>query len=191
MTRVWAIRLLALVGSLGFVLSFASADAGSAVADQTSSNEAMPIAANLTGFNEVPPILTNGKATFRATLSATSLTYTLTFSGLTSTSTQAHLHFAERGVNGGVFVFLCSNVGTPAGITTPACPANGGTVTGTLTAADVIAIGPTATSAGQNVTAGDFAGLRRIIQSGDAYANVHSQNFKAGEVRGQVHFGDD
>jgi hypothetical protein len=176
--------LLALVGSLGLTMSIASADISSAGADEMDSNAAMKIAANLTGFNEVPPILTDGKATFRATLTATSLSYTLTFSGLTSPTTQAHLHFGERGVSGGVFVFLCSNVGTPAGITTPACP-NSGTVTGTLTAKDVIAV-PT-----QNITAGDFAGLRRIIASGDSYANIHSNNFKAGEIRGQVHFGDD
>jgi hypothetical protein len=183
MTRVWAIRLLALAGSLGLTLSVAGGSVGSATAGDDSSKAAMPIAANLSGFNEVPPILTNGTATFRAVVhSDNTITYTLTFSGLTSDVTQAHLHFGERGVSGGIFLFLCTNLGNgPAG--TPACPAAGGTVTGTLTAASVTAV------AAQNVTAGDFAGAKRIIQSGDAYANVHSKNFPAGEIRGQVHFG--
>lgn len=93
----------------------------------------------MAGFSETPPILTNGHGSFNATLRGTSLTYTETFSGLTSPVTQSHIHFAERDVPGAVFVFLCTNLGNgPAG--TPACPAGGGTVTGTITAADVLGV---------------------------------------------------
>jgi hypothetical protein len=64
--------------------------------------------------------------------------------------TQSHIHFGQ--VPGGVMVFFRSNLGNgPMG--TQACPANGGTVSGTITPADVVAI------AGQNVTAGDFDAL--------------------------------
>jgi hypothetical protein len=86
-------------------------------------------------------------------------------------------------VNGGIFLFLCSNLGNgPAG--TPACPQSG-TVTRTVSAADFIAV------AAQNVPAGNFNNAVRILRSGDTYANIHTVNFPAGEIRGQVHFGDD
>lgn len=97
---------------------------------------------------------------------------------------QSHIHFAERGVNGGIFVFLCTNLGNGlAG--TPACPASGGTVTGTITAADVIAV------PGQNITPGDFAEVLRILRSGDGYVDVHTVRFPAGEIRGQVRAAED
>lgn len=175
MTRT--IRLLLLVG-----LTIAGAIAIVASVATGSPDSSARTAAGLSGFNETPPILTNGSGTFRARISGDSLTYTLTFSGLTSNATQAHLHFGQPGVAGGVFLFLCTNLGNgPAG--TPACPTNGGSVTRTVTAADFVAI------PAQNVTAGDFTGALRIIRSGDAYANVHSINFPAGEIRGQLQRG--
>ena len=179
MRRTWAIRVLLFVGGLAVTLIVATAVVGSAAAGSRAM--ATSISARLSGFREVPPILTNGRAAFHAIVRSDRIDYTLTFSGLTSAATQSHIHFGEPGVNGGIFLFLCTNLGNgPAG--TPACPPNGGTVTGTLTAANVVAI------PGQNVTAGDFLGALRIIQSGDAYVNVHTTKFPAGEIRGQVHF---
>lgn len=173
MRPIWAIRLLAIAAVVGLAVTTASAGEGTHSFDAT-----------LTGFNEAPPILTNGTGTFHATVTATSLTYTETFSGLTSPVLQSHIHFAERGVNGAVFVFLCTNLGNgPAG--TPACPAGGGTVSRTVTAADVLGVG------GQHITAGDFAALLRILRSGDAYVNVHTTSFPAGEIRGQVRAAED
>ena len=173
MRRAWAVRLLAACAVIGLTITVATADEG-----------ASTFAASLSGFNEVPPILTDGTGTFHATVQGNSLTYTDTFSKLTSPVLQSHIHFAERGVNGGIFLFLCSNLGNgPAG--TPACPAGGGTVTRTVTAPDFVAVGP------QNVPAGSFTNAVRILRSGDAYVNVHSVNFPAGEIRGQVHFGND
>jgi hypothetical protein len=158
---------------VGLTITIATADEG-----------ASTFAASLSGFNEVQPILTDGTGSFHATVQGSSLTYTETFSHLTSPVTQSHIHFAERGVNGGVFLFLCSNLGNgPAG--TPPCPASGGTVTRTVTAADFVAV------AAQNVPAGSFSSAVRILRSGDAYANVHTVTFPAGEIRGQVHFGND
>ena len=92
--------------------------------------------------------------------------------------TQAHIHFGKKHVPGGVMVFFCSNLGNgPAG--TPACPASG-TVTGSWTAASVVAI------PGQNVTAGDFDALTDALGSNTAYANIHTANFPAGEIRDQM-----
>jgi hypothetical protein len=62
--------------------------------------------------------------------------------------------------------------------------AGGGTVTGTLTAANVLPI------AGQGVPAGDFQALVDALESDTAYANIHTSNFPAGEIRGQVRRAD-
>ena len=40
--------------------------------------------------------------------------------------------------------------------------------------------------AGQGVSPGEFAELARAIQTGVAYANVHTAAFPAGEIRGQI-----
>ncbi len=176
MRRSWGLRVLAALAVIGLTVTVASADEGTTT-----------FAASLSGFNELSPtspILTDGTGTFHATVRGSSLTYTETFAHLTSPALQSHIHFAERNVNGGIFLFLCSNLGNgPAG--TPACPAGGGTVTRTVTAADFVAV------PSQNVPGGSLTAALRIMRSGDAYANVHSLNFPAGEIRGQIHGGDD
>ena len=144
--------------------------------------------AKLSGFEEVGglgagqtgAILSGGTATLDLELDrqAQTLMYTLTFSGTNATVTQSHIHFGKRHVGGGIIVFLCSNLGNgPAG--TPACPASG-TVTGTLTPAEVV--GPTP----QGVTPGNFAGLVEALDNNTAYGNIHTTTFPAGEIRGQI-----
>jgi CHRD domain len=53
-------------------------------------------------------------------------------------------------------------------------------VTGTITPASILAV------PGQNITAGDFGALETILESNTAYGNIHTNNFKAGEIRGQL-----
>jgi len=136
----------------------------------------------LTGYQEVPALSTPGHGTFRASIDKkkSEIRYTLTFSGLESSATQSHIHFENATNNGPVVVFLCTNLGNgPAG--TPACPAAGGTVTGTLTPASM-----TAGGAAQGLAAGEFDELIRAIKSGATYVNVHSVNRPAGEIRAQL-----
>jgi hypothetical protein len=138
--------------------------------------------AHLSGFDEVPLAINSpgtGKLRLKADKHAGTLEYELTYSGLTSPATQAHIHFGKRGVTGGVIVYFCSNLGNaPAG--TPACPENGGTVSGTITSAGVIGAQP------QNVKPGDFEALLAALFSKTSYANVHTTNFPAGEIRGEI-----
>jgi hypothetical protein len=136
----------------------------------------------LTGYEEVPPVFTSGSGIVQVRISGNSINYSLSYSNLSSGVTQAHIHFAERPVNGGIIVFLCDNTGrAPRG--TPACP-NSGTVTGTVTAADVNPPNNPEPVTKQGIGTGDIAGLVTAIQHQDAYVNVHTANFPAGEIRG-------
>jgi CHRD domain len=59
--------------------------------------------AGLNNFAEVPANLSNGSGTLVLALNADgSVTYALTYSGLSSSATVAHIHIAQPGVNGGV-----------------------------------------------------------------------------------------
>ncbi len=133
--------------------------------------------ATLIGFEEVPAIATAGRATLRMTLSpdGTTLTFALSFEGLTAPPTVAHVHFGQRSVIGGVAFFFCGGGGKPA------CPASSsGTITGTVVAADVV--GPVA----QGISPGDFATVLKVMRDGVSYANMHTPLHPVGEIRGQV-----
>jgi hypothetical protein len=132
------------------------------------------------GLNEVPPILSQGQATLKMTLNTQlqSLTYTLTYSGLSSPIFQSAIHFARARDVGGIIVFLCSNGGNPPG--TPVCSGTSGTVSGTLTPASVIGPAP------QGIAPANFAGLATALSSQSSYASIQTANFPTGEIRGEI-----
>jgi CHRD domain len=139
------------------------------------------VKARLTGFEEVPVNSTVARGDFRAQLrvSQSEIQYRLRYSDLEGTVQVAHIHLGQRSVNGGVAVFLCSNMGgAPAG--TPACPPPPATVEGTIGPEDIV--GPAA----QGLVQGEFDELVRAIRAGVTYANVHSSKFPNGEIRGQI-----
>ena len=135
----------------------------------------------LTGYEEVPAVSTEASGLFsgRIDKEGTSLDWTLSYSDLEGAVQQAHIHFGKKGTNGGITVFLCTNLGNgPAG--TQACPPAPATVTGTIRPADII--GP----AGQGIAAQEFAELTAAIRAGVTYVNVHSSTYQGGEIRGQL-----
>ena len=135
----------------------------------------------LTGYEEVPAVSTEGSGRFQARVHSgrDAIAYRLRYRDLESDVTQAHIHFGQRAVNGGISVFLCSNLGNgPLG--TQACPAAPATIEGTIGPENVI--GPT----GQGIAAGEFDELVRAIDAGAAYVNVHSTGFPGGEIRAQL-----
>ena len=169
------LRINALLLTLGVLLLAATGGAA----------EKSHLRANLDGIHETNPstIITNATGTLTATVNDDStITFTLTYKNLSTPVTQAHIHIGATKITGGVAIFFCSNLGgAPAG--TPACPndaTNSGSVSRTVTAADVI--GP----AGQGVAVGDMTSVVRAIASGVAYANVHTTAHPAGEIRGQI-----
>jgi hypothetical protein len=131
-------------------------------------------------------IFSTGNGTLELILDKTvpSISYTLTYSSLTSTVQQAHIHFGKRHVPGGIMVFFCTNLTTPP--TTPVPPLCPNpptaplTVTGTWIPTSVVAV------PGQNIVAGDFNALIAALESNTAYGNIHTANFPSGEIRGQI-----
>jgi hypothetical protein len=97
------------------------------------------------------------------------ISFSLTFSGLSSPLAVAHLHFAPSKVAGGVMIFLCGGGGQPA------CPAaTEGTITGTITAANVT--GPS----GQGIASADLDSALEAERNDLAYANMRTTNFPGG-----------
>ena len=150
--------------------------------------------ATLQGVEEVPSTSTRARGRFRVEITedGTSMTYTLRYSDLEGQIRQAHIHFAQKGVNGGIVVFLCQTTFNPDPTGHAPTRPQSGTVTGTLTAANM-----TALAVAQGIAAGEFAELVRAIRAGVTYANVHSAgtgvpaNFAGGEIRGQIGTHDD
>src|SRR2546428_4774051 len=110
----WILRSFAIVAVLGLTVTATSAD-----------ESTMSVHAKLSGFKEVSPKLTAGTGTFQATLTGSTLSYRLTFSGLSSSAVQAPIHFGQTGGYGGVLLRLCGapRPSWPAGATTRPPPA--------------------------------------------------------------------
>ena len=160
------------------VLAVAALAAGTAFADGNRKS----FSTTLFGYEENPSINTpaTGELSLDIANNEESVSYTLSYSGLKGNVTQAHIHLAQRGVNGGIMVWLCGTAALPGPAGTPVCPTPGGTVSGTFGAGQVV--GPAA----QLVPPGDLASVIDALRSGVAYANVHSSVAGGGEIRGQI-----
>jgi hypothetical protein len=137
---------------------------------------------DMSGYLEAPPVSSVAEGDFRATIDdeADEIDFTLTYSGLEAPVAQAHIHFGQRSVSGGISAWLCEGTIQSPSASTPPCPGQGGTVSGTITPLEVI--GP----AGQGIAPGEFEELVAAIRAGRTYANVHSSKFPPGEIRGQL-----
>ncbi len=143
------------------------------------------IKATLRGFEEPPAVSTVATGRFQGEINRDSIEYRLSYSGLEAPVRQAHIHLGQMAVNGGIVVFLCQTTAFPDPTGhAPTCPQSG-TVTGTFTAANVLAV------PAQGIAAGEFGELLRAIRRGVTYANVHSDKFPGGEIRGQIRSQDD
>jgi hypothetical protein len=142
---------------------------------ESSTENKLTYKATLTGANEVPAVTTSGTGTWTGTLDSETniMTYTLTFSGLNSNSTLAHIHGpGAAGVIAGVLV----NFDASASGRTITLGATSGTGSGSID------LSPTAVIT-STVTGADF---RAMLDAGTAYVNVHSATSGGGEIRGQI-----
>ena len=142
----------------------------------------------LTGYQEVPSVSTTGNGSFTARISndESRIDWELSYSDLECAVQQAHIHIGNVGVNGGITVFLCTNLGNgPAG--TQPCPAPPATISGTIVAADVSPnIPATLAARNQGLNTGEIDELIRAIRAGATYVNVHSTTWPGGEIRSQI-----
>jgi CHRD domain len=192
--RTGVVMTIAIVGAFALVLtSVGVAGHGHGKGNSRS------VEAKLTGYEETPLTLSSparGKIKLKIR-NSTSIEYRLSYSTLTPT--QGHIHFGARALSGGISAWLCDSATNPAPTPpagtvddVPLCPAAAAgtkvTVTGTITAGDII--GP----AGQGIAAGELSELIAAIKAGAAYANLHTVAFPGGEIRGQLdrkHHDDD
>ena len=127
----------------------------------------------LNGANETPAVTT--PATGRAWLvdRGNTIDFYMEYSGLTSNTTNAHIHRGAAGVAGGTMVQLPYVNGATSGVAVL-------TIDMTRLVGGVNDVAPLETG---NQSAADF---RALLNSGGAYVNVHSANNTGGEIRGQI-----
>jgi CHRD domain len=170
--------LIAIVAVTGALIVGVLASIGSAGSDGNANQR-------MSGYFEVPSVSSVAEGRFELRIRDSELEYELTYSGLEGAVAQAHIHFAQRGVNGGITAWLCEGTVAGPGDFDTACPESG-TVTGTITADDVLNTPAMPTPASQGIAAGEFAEFVRAIRAGVTYANVHSAKFPGGEIRTQI-----
>lgn len=167
--------------ALGFAGALVSLGAALPAAAET-------VHAKLTGYEEVPAVSSPGKGDFRAKIDKQRQTidYELSYEGTQGTVFQAHIHFAQRGFNGGIVVWLCGQAPATPPANTPLCPTPEGTVSGLISADSTQFTG----APGQLLSAGEFDELVSAIREGVTYVNVHttaaSGGVATGELRGQI-----
>jgi hypothetical protein len=156
-----------------------------AAVDVNAVNRIRRFSASLEPRNEVPAVSSPARGEFQAVIddASESVEYTLTYDNLQANITQAHIHFAQPNVNGGIMVWLCGTSDgtppTPGPMGTQVCPQSG-MISGVITAANVVAINA------QGIAPGEFDEFASAVRSGFAYANVHTAQSPGGEIRGQV-----
>jgi hypothetical protein len=124
--------------------------------------------ANLSGANEVPPILVPGSGTARLDVNGQTIRFNVQVFGMASNVTTAQIYGpAAPGVNAGVIVTLFSGSAPP--------PVNGVLVQG--------AFGPANIDPASGLSWNQFVDLLRSEQT---YVNIHTTGNPAGEVRGQL-----
>ena len=144
----------------------------------------------LTGYEEVPSVSTAANGRFTAQIRKdNTIDWQLSYTDLEGAVQQSHIHLGQAGVNGGISVFLCTNLGNgPAGI--QPCPASPATISGTITVNDVSPnIAATAGARTQGLGTGQFDELVAAMRAGATYVNVHTTTWPGGEVRSQIQNG--
>jgi hypothetical protein len=136
--------------------------------------------AALSAANEVPPTISAG--TGFATITVDSLLNTIninvSFSGLTSIDTAAHIHCCvPPGGNTGVATVMPSFPGFPLGVTS-------GSMNMLFDLTSAAFYNPAYIAANGGTTATAEAALLAGMGAGQAYFNIHTNNNMGGEIRG-------
>ena len=127
--------------------------------------------AKMTGKDEVPPHDTKatGNAEFTLSADGKTMSYKVDVNNIDKV-TVAHIHQGKLGENGPPVVWLFNSSSNPTG------PMNGKLSEGKFTSNDLV--GP--------LKGKQMSDLVKLINDGQAYANVHTEPNPKGEIRGQV-----
>jgi hypothetical protein len=182
---------LGLTLSVFAILSCGSSDDDGS-SDGTERNAALSGAGERNAAGAVPAATANSPGSGTAVLTVsddqTQIAYVLTYSGLTNVQ-QAHIHVGGPNDSGPIILFLCANgtfkAGAPAAAPPPDCPTGSGTVSGTLTAVNLIQRPPTPVVTGVTPAINNFADACTQVVNGNSYTNVHTATNPGGEIRGQ------
>src|SRR5712671_3889205 len=145
---------------------------------------AIPITfvANLSGANEVPPVVSpgTGLATVILDPTAQTLQVNATFSGLTSNDVAAHIHCcAPLGTNAGVATTVPTFPGLPLGVT------SGTYSSQVFDLTQPLIYNPAFITLKGGIAQAEAA-LIAGIEGGQTYFNIHTVNIPGGEIRGQL-----
>ena len=125
------------------------------------------VASNMTGAKEVPPVNSMATGTASFLNNQTVIDYDLSVSDLYN-ATAAHIHQGKVGANGPIVVTLYK--------TSDPSPGLFGGYSGNITSS--MLEGP--------LKVKQLAALVDLLGNGQAYVNVHTINYKNGEIRDQV-----
>ena len=114
---------------------------------------------------QTPAVVSDGEGEAEFTVKRNKIRFELEWDDLTSSVGAAHIHCAPAGSNGDVGVTLIAETkGTDGKVKGSFTAPDAGNACGWLTLSDVLA----------------------AMVTGNAYVNVHTANFPAGEIRGQI-----
>ncbi len=121
--------------------------------------------ADLSGDAQVPPVdvAGTGDATVTIADDESSVSWDVSYSGLTGDAAAGHIHFGASDAAGPVMIPFATVTNTGS--------------TGSFASADY---------AGGDGLPADWDGVLAAIRDGDAYVNIHTAANQAGEIRGQL-----
>src|SRR5919197_53846 len=170
---MYAMKMLRVLGIVTAALALAAmmvSTGGDLVISSHAQGE-QKFSTKMTGKEEVPPKDTKstGDAEFTLSADGKTMSYKVNVMNIDKV-TMAHIHQGKVGENGPPVVWLFNSSSNPSG------PMNGMLSQGKITSNDLV--GP--------LKGKQMSDLVKLINDGQAYANVHTQPNPKGEIRGQI-----
>lgn len=164
--------------AVGLTVALVLVLAGVALAQPENSFAEADFVAELSGANEVPPVVTDTTGEARFILDGDVLRFELEIEDATEIFgvAGAHIHCAPAGENGGIVAFLAGAV--PGGFD--------GTVEIKATLSDANILNHVDHLGNENACGESLEELIEAMEAGNTYVNAHSPDHPGGEIRGQI-----
>jgi hypothetical protein len=164
-------RLIGIITAAIALAAMISVSSGNSLVTSSYAQGEQKFTAKMTGKDEVPPHDTKatGNAEFTLGADGKTMSYKVDVMNIDKV-TMAHIHQGKVGENGPPMVWLFNSSSNPTG------PMNGKLSEGKITSNDLV--GP--------LKGKQISDLVKLINDGNAYANVHTEPNPKGEIRGQI-----